>query len=208
LTLRESHARPSRLRVVDAGAVFAGWVGLGMSVMVVIGLELIVAVQTLPLLFAPIGGLLVGYYANARSARRRPWARVAANAAYAGLVTGVSLAVLYALIRLLFMYADSGYGGGPGQGQLRCTTGPDCSYQRYVTAGRAEELRAAGVVDAATFERYFLGEQGRFALVLVGVSLAGALGGGLLYGATTRGASATPAVRAASPGRSEPPAIA
>jgi hypothetical protein len=181
-------------RVIDKGAIFAGWVGVGMSVMVVIGLELIVAVQTLALLFAPIGGLFIGSYANARSERRRPWGRVLSNSVYAGLVTGLTLAVLYTLVRLIFVYADSGYGGGPNGSQLQCRTGPDCTYQRYLQRGREPgeeqvlaELQGAGVVDAASFERYLLAGQARFALVLTGVTLLGAVGGGLLYAAASSG---------------------
>ena len=38
---------------------------------------------------------MIGYYANARSDRRGgPWGRVIANALFAGLVTGLTLAVL------------------------------------------------------------------------------------------------------------------
>src|SRR3712207_5286351 len=96
-------------RVVDRGAVFAGWVGVGMAVMIAIGLELIVAVQSLVFLAAVPTGLLIGWYANVRSERRRPLARVAANSAWAGLVTGASLAILYVVLRLLFVYADNGY---------------------------------------------------------------------------------------------------
>ena len=66
--------------VVDRGAIFAGWVGLGMAVVIAIAFELIIAVQTLVFLFAPIAGLLIGVYANARSERWRPLRRVIANA--------------------------------------------------------------------------------------------------------------------------------
>ena len=39
---------------------------------------------------------MIGYYANARSERRGgPWGRVIANALFAGLVTGLTLAALY-----------------------------------------------------------------------------------------------------------------
>ena len=169
-------------RLVDGGAVFAGWVGVGMALLVAIGLELIVAVQSLVFLFAPVGGLLIGYYANARSERRRPWSRLLANAAWAGLVTGVSLAVLYAAIRLLFIYADGGYRDANLGGQLECRRGPPCTYERYVAAGRRPELAAAGVTDVAAFERYLLAPHLSGALVLAGLSLGGALVGGALHG--------------------------
>jgi len=170
-------------RVVDKGAIFAGWVGLGMAVVVAMGFELIVAVQSLVFIFAPIGGLLIGFYANARSERRRPWRRVIANAAYAGLFTAVSLAILYAGIRLVFVYADSGYRDSTQGGPLVCTAGPQCTYLRYLASGRGPELAAAGVTDAASFEQSVLPEQLTGALTITALVTGGALAGGLLYGA-------------------------
>ena len=170
-------------RVIDKGAIFAGWVGLGMAVVVAMGFELIVAVQSLVFVFAPIGGLLIGFYANARSERRRPWGRVIANAVYAGLFTAISLAVLYAGIRLVFVYADSGYRDSTQGGPLVCTAGPSCTYQRYIASGRGPELQAAGVTDAAAFEQFVLREQLNGALTIVVLVTGGAVVGGLLYGA-------------------------
>jgi hypothetical protein len=170
-------------RVLDRGAIFAGWVGLGMAVVMAIGLELIVAVQSLVFLIAPVAGLLIGYYANARSARRRPWGRVLANAVWAGLVTALSLAILYGGVRLVFVYADSGYRDGPQGGPLVCRTGPECSYLRYLGAGKGPELERAGVADAAAFERLVLQEQLNGALTIVALVMGGAIAGGLLYGA-------------------------
>ena len=171
--------------------MLAGWVGLGMSVVAAISLALVLAVQPLVFLFAPIGGLLIGYYANARSERRRPWSRVLGNAVYAGLVTALSLAVLYALLRLLFVYADNGYpdfnrtdAQGQATGQT-CATGPACTYQRYVLAGRGPELERFGVADAASFERYALREQLNASLGLVLLTLAGAVVGAAFYASGT-----------------------
>ena len=154
-----------------------------MAVVVAMAFELIIPVQTLVFLFAPIGGLLIGFYANARSERRRPWRRVVANALYAGLVTAVSLAILYAGIRLLFVYADAGFRDANQGGPLVCETGPACTYLRYVESGRGTELAAAGVTDAATFEQYVLREQLNGALIIGTLIVGGALVGGLLYGA-------------------------
>jgi hypothetical protein len=177
-------------RFVDRGAVFAGWVGLGMALMIAIGLELIVAVQSLVFLAAPVAGLLVGWYANVRSERRRPVGRVLSNAAWAGLVTGLALAILYVVLRLLFIYADNGYpefnrtdANGAPIGAT-CDAGPACTYARYVSAGRAGELAAAGVTDAATFEGYVLREQANGALLLTVATLAGALVGGAIAAGT------------------------
>ncbi|HEY8168460.1 MAG TPA: hypothetical protein VIF84_07090 [Candidatus Limnocylindrales bacterium] len=170
-------------RVVDRGAIFAGWVGLGMAVVVAIGFELVIAVQSLVFLFAPVGGLLIGFYANARSDRRRPWHRVIANALYAGLVTAFFMALLYGGIRLLFVYADAGYRDGGQGGPIECVTGPACTYQRYIESGRGPELAAAGVSDAATFEQFVLREQANGALTIGLLVVGGSVVGGLLYGA-------------------------
>jgi hypothetical protein len=181
-------------RVVDHGAIFAGYVGIGMAVVVAIGFELIIAVQTLVFAFAPIGGALIGAYANVRSSRWRPVRRVFANAVWAALVTGVSLALIYGSLRLLFVFVDTG--ALPDGTHMTCQVGPDCTYQRYVTpwafttgdAGadeaatlaaeadaRRAELAAAGVVDGPTFGAYALQEVLRSGAVLVALTLAGAL---------------------------------
>ncbi|MFI5255086.1 MAG: hypothetical protein ACHQ15_06490, partial [Candidatus Limnocylindrales bacterium] len=168
-------------RFLDRGAIFAGWVGLGMAVVLAKGFELIVAVQSLVFLAALPAGLLIGSYANTRSERRRPWGRVLANAAWAGLVTALSLALLYAGIRLLFVYADSGYRDAGQGGPMACVTGPACTYQRYLESGRGPELEAAGVHDAADFERFVLQGQLNGGLTIVSLTFAGALLGGALY---------------------------
>lgn len=162
-------------RLIDGGAIFAGWVGLGMALVMAISLELIVAVQPLVFLVAPLAGFLIGAYANQRAERWRPVRRVLANAAYAGLITGLGLALLYGSLRLLFVFADSGF-RGPGQGgQLECQIGPECTYLRYVAEGQADELAAVGVVDGETFGQYMVSEQITGGLVLVTLTLGGAL---------------------------------
>ena len=175
-------------RFVDRGAIFAGWVGLGMAVVIAIGFELILTVQTFVFLAAPLAGLLIGAYANSRSVRHRPWRRVFGNALWAGLVTALSLAILYGGIRLLFVYADSGYRDAGQGGPLSCSTGPDCTYQRYLDAGRGPELVAAGVHDAADFERFVLQGQLNGALTIMTLTIGGAIIGGAIHG--LRGGSA------------------
>jgi hypothetical protein len=153
-----------------------------MALLIAIGLELIVAVQSLVFLVAIPAGLLIGWYANGRSNRRRPWWRVVLNAGYASLVTAIGLAILYTALRLLFIYADTGYRDTSQGGPLVCQAGPDCTYQRYLAAGRGADLRAAGVQDAADFEAYVLREQVNGSLLLIGLTLGGGLVGGLGYG--------------------------
>ena len=110
-----------RSRFIDRGAMFAGWVGIGMA---------------------------HGHRHGVRADHRRPGDRVPAradrgradrrlrqhsarsagargagcpaNAAYAGLVTASALALMYGVLRLLFVYADSGYRDLAQGGQLAC----------------------------------------------------------------------------------------
>jgi hypothetical protein len=168
-------------RLLDRGAIFAGWVGIGMAMVIAIAFELIVAVQSIVFLVAPVAGILIGGYANQRSERWRPRWRLFVNSLYAALVTGISLAVMYAILRLVFIYGDTGYPdfnrtddkGAPTG--VQCATGPDCTYQRYLEAGRADELAAAGVTDGASFGSFVLHEQAQGALILVVLTTAGAL---------------------------------
>jgi hypothetical protein len=173
-------------RVLDRGAIFAGWVGLGMALVLAIAFELIIPVQTIVFLLALPMGVLIGVYANVRSERWRPRGRVLANAAYAGAVTGVGVAVLYVLIRLVFLYGDGG--ALPDGTSLTCPTGPACTYQRYVRAGQADELAALGITDAASLEAATLRE-----LVATGTGLfVLTLGGALLGGAARTFATSNP----------------
>ena len=139
-----------RDRFIDSGAVFAGWVGLGMALVLAIAFELIIPVQTVVFLLALPMGILIGVYANVRAERWRPRARVVANAVYAGVVTGVGITVLYVAIRLVFFYGDGG--SLPDGTALNCRTGPDCVYARHVAAGNADELAGLGITDGASLE--------------------------------------------------------
>lgn len=168
-------------RFVDRGAVFAGWVGVGTAVVLVIAFALIVPIQALVYVLALPAGALIGWYANARAERRRPRGRALANALWAGMVAGLTLAVFYVGIRLLFIYADTGYPDfnrtDPATGLSippSCVTGPDCTYQRYLAAGRAADLEAAGVIDSGSFARFILAEQVGGGVLLFGLTLGGA----------------------------------
>jgi hypothetical protein len=163
-------------RVLDRGAIFAGWVGLGMAVVIAISFELIIAVQALVFVSAPFAGILIGYYANQRSVRFRPRWRLFVNSGYAGLVTGVSLALIYVALRLLFIYADSGYRPVTMGGQLDCGTGPGCTYARFIDEGFAADLEADGITDAAGFESAVWRWQGESILIITLATLAGAMG--------------------------------
>ena len=80
-----------------------------MALVIAIAFELIIAVQSIVFIVAPFAGILIGGYANQRSARWRPRRRVFANASTPAIVTGIALALMYALLRLVFIYADTGY---------------------------------------------------------------------------------------------------
>jgi hypothetical protein len=189
-------------RFIDRGAVFAGWVGIGMAVVIAISFELVVTLQILVFLAAPIAGAVIGAYANVRSRRWRPVRRVLANAAWAGLITGLTLAILYGALRLLFVFADAGT--LPDGTALACQPGPDCTYTRYVTPWpvqpdadpavtaereriaqaeadqRRAELAQAGVVDGESFGAFVVRGQLGAGLVIVALTLGGALvAGGL-----------------------------
>ena len=169
-------APPKAGRVLDRGAIFAGWVGLGMAVVIAMSFELVIAVQALVFISAPVAGVLIGYYANQRSERFRPRWRLFVNSGYAGLVTGISLALIYVGLRLLFIYADSGYRPEPLGGQLECDTGPACTYARLIDDGSAADLEADGITDAAAFEGAVWRWQGETVLLLTLTTFAGALG--------------------------------
>jgi hypothetical protein len=170
-----SSTLPESGRVLDRGAIYAAMVGLGMAVTIAISFALVVAIQALVFISAPFAGAIVGFYANHKSERWRPRWRLFANAAFAGVVTGLSLAIMYVGIRLLFIYADSGYRPEPMGGQLECTMGPDCYYARLVDAGDADGLALEGITDAASLEGAIWATQVEWLLILTGLTLAGAL---------------------------------
>lgn len=159
-------------RFLDRGAIVAGWIGIGVAVVLVIALGLVIAIPALVTLSALPAGAVIGAYANTRAGRRRPAWRVVLNAAWAAAVTGLALAVFYVGIRLIFLYADTGR--LPDDTQLDCRTGPGCVYARYVAQGYGPQLAVDGIVDAATYEAAALGELVSAAGVLIGLTVAGA----------------------------------
>ena len=176
-------------RFVDRGAITAAYVGIGMGVTIVASFTLIIPIEWIIWLLALPSGLLIGYYANQRSNRvAGPWSRILVNGAFAGLATGLTVAVLLLLIKAIFFYADSGYpdfNRADANGNAippYCQSGPDCTYQRYLAAGRGPDLVAAGVTDAASFTSFYWAEQVGTASTLVLVTTIGGLGGAALYG--------------------------
>src|SRR6185295_15529059 len=117
-------------RIADRGAIAAAYVGIGMAVTIVASFTLIIPIEWIIWILAFPSGLLIGYYANQRSNRRAgPWGRILSNGLFAGVVTGLSTAVLLLALKGLFFYADNGY-RDPGQGgQLTCAAGAGCVYE-------------------------------------------------------------------------------
>jgi hypothetical protein len=175
-----STARPEPGRLLDRGALYAAMVGLGLAVTIAISFELVVAIQALVFIAAPFAGAVIGFYANHKSARWRPRWRLFANAGFAGLVTGLSLALMYVALRLLFIYADSGYRPETMGGQLGCVTGPACTYARLLDDGRGADLESGGITDAAAFESAVWRWQGDTVLILTLLTVAGGLGAAAL----------------------------
>jgi hypothetical protein len=176
-------------RIADRGAIMAAYVGIGMAVTIVGSFMLIIPIEFMIWLLALPSGLLIGYYANARSDRRAgPWPRLISNGLVAAVATGLTMAVLILLFKALFFFADGGY---PDFNRVdkngtvippTCQTGADCVYSRYVAAGRGAELAAVGAVDAATFTGFYWSEQFRTAATVFVLTTLGGVGGAVLYG--------------------------
>jgi hypothetical protein len=169
-------------RFVDRGAVVAAAVGIGMAVTIAISFLLVIPIEPVYWYLAVPAGLLIGYYANQRSDRRAgPAWRIGANGLFAGLATGVALAVLLLGVKALFFFADDGYRDPGLGGRLSCQPGADCVYQRYLADGRGGQLEEEGVTDVAGFTRLYWGQQATTAGILLLVTTAGGLGGAVLY---------------------------
>ena len=181
-------------QVVDRGAITAAFVGIGMAVTMGVSFLLVIPIEPIYWLLSVPAGLLIGYYADARSARARgAWGRILANATFAGLVTGLTLAVLLLGVKALFFAADDGY-RDPGLGGritvaqddgrlVPCHAGADCVYRRYLEAQPAE-LASAGVTDAATFSTFYWAQQWSTAGLLLALTAVAGIAGGALYGVT------------------------
>ncbi len=170
-------------RVVDRGAIVAGWVGVGMALTVAVSFLLVIPIEPVYWLLAFPSGLLLGYYANQRSDRRAgPWPRILLNAVWAGLLTGVVYAVLLLGVKGLFFAADDGYRDASAGGRIQCTQGADCVYRRYLADGRGAGLTANGVTDVGTFTAFYWNQQLQTAGLVLALTAVGGLGGGLLYG--------------------------
>jgi hypothetical protein len=189
-------------RLIDRGAITAGWVGVGMALTVGVSFLLVIPIEPIFWYLIPPAGIMIGYYANQRSDRRAgPWGRIVANAVFAAAATGLTAAILLLGVKLLFFSADNGYRDPGLGGPLTCQPGADCVYQRYVDDGRGPDLAAAGVTDAATFTTFYWNQQLTTAGLLLGTAAGGGLLGGGLYGVFRPRNGTLPGAAAPEPGR-------
>ncbi len=177
-------------RIVDRGAIAAGYVGIGMAITIGLSFLLVIPIEPIYWLLAFPSGLLIGYYANQRSDRRAgPWSRILANALVAGIATGLAFAAFLLMVKALFFFADNGY---PTFNRVdpitlnavppTCENGAGCVLARYVAQGDGPAFAAAGITDAAAFTAFYWGQQAASAGSVLLLTMGGGLGGGALYG--------------------------
>ena len=146
--------------------------------------------------------------------------RVFANAAWAGFVTGLSIAPsCTSSIRLLFVFADTGQmpdgsvvsSGTTADGlPVACTPGPDCTFRRYFADPELEaaglDLLSQGITDGDSFARAFVGQLLQGGAWIVILTVGGAVvAGGIRSVRTVPPEAARHGHRA--PARSEPPGL-
>lgn len=174
-------------RFFDRGAMVAAYVGIGMAVTMAISFLLVIPIEPAYVLLSIPGGLIIGYYANARSSRTRgEWRHIIPNALLVGIVTAVVLATLALGTKALFFFGDSGFPdfnrveNGVAVGPT-CISGGDCVYHRYLLA-EPGHLTDAGITDSATFAEVYWEQQWSSARLLLGTTTGAALIGGFLFG--------------------------
>jgi hypothetical protein len=185
-------------RFVDRGAITAAYVGIGMAMVIAVSFLLVIPIEPVYWLLAIPAGLLIGYYANQRSARYEgPWSRIVANALVAGAVTALSLAVLLLAVKVIFFALDDGYRDASAGGTLDCRPGAECVYARYLDEGRGPEFEANGITDVDSFTAFYWSQQLQTALLVFAITIGGALLGGLAYGVARPRPEPSPSERSA-----------
>ena len=170
-------------RFVDRGATVAAFVGIGMALTVAVSFLMVIPIDPAYIVFAPLSGLLIGWYGNQRAGqlRGRP-GRIFANAGWSGAITGVTFAALFLAVKLFFFSLDPGYRDEKQGGSFTYAAGPECVYVRYQGAdGGQAALTEAGVTDVASFTDWYWDGQMGTARLLIGSTTLAALLGGLFY---------------------------
>jgi len=171
-------------RLIDHGAVVAAYVGIGMALTIAISFLLVIPIEFAFLVLGFPAGLLIGYYANARSERvHGPWGRIVVNGLFAALATAATMAVVYLGVKALFFYADDGYRDASVGPPLVCQPGAGCVYERYrQDAVLGPRLAATGVTDVESFTSFYWSEQTSNAAYVFGLTRGGGLGVAAAYG--------------------------
>jgi hypothetical protein len=174
-------------RIVDRQALVAAGVGIGVAATIGISFLLVIPIEPIYWYLSLPSGVLIGYYANQRASRQGgPWWRVLTNALVAGVITGVTFALLLLAVKALFFAADNGYRDAGQGGPIACQPGADCVYRRYLDQGQGADLAAAGITDAESFAGYYWSSQLSTAGLLVVLATAGGAAGGALFGVANR----------------------
>ena len=162
-------------RYVDRGAQVAAVVGIGMALTIAVSFLMVIPIDPAYLAFAPLSGLLIGWYGNQRAEPLRGrLGRIVANAAWSGAWTAVSFAVLFLAVKLFFFSLDPGYRDERSGGSFTCAAGPDCVYERYLAADGGEAaLAEAGINDVASFTAWYWDGQMGSARLVIGSTLMG-----------------------------------
>jgi hypothetical protein len=170
-------------RFVDRGATVAAFVGIGMALTVAVSFLMVIPIDPAYIVFAPLSGLLIGWYGNQRAGqlRGRP-GRIFANAGWSGAVTAVTFAALFLAVKLFFFSLDPGYRDEKQGGSFKCKAGPECVYVRYQGEdGGKAALAEAGITDVASFTDWYWDGQMGTARLLIGSTTLFALLGGMFY---------------------------
>ena len=154
-----------------------------MALTIAVSFLMVIPIDPAYLLFAPLSGLLIGWYGNQRAEqlRGRP-GRVLANAAWSGSITALTFAALFLGVKLFFFSLDPGYRDERSGGSFKCAAGPACVYERYqAAAGGAAALTDAAITDVASFTDWYWDGQMGSARLIIGTTVIALLLGGLLY---------------------------
>ena len=170
-------------RFVDRGAITAAFVGIGMAVTIGVSFLLVIPIEPIYWALSVPAGLIIGYYADARSGRGRgAWGRILANSLFAGLVTGLTLGALLIGVKALFFAADDGY---RDPGSVAGSPVRPAATASISATGRANPMPSPRPASRTppSFTTFYWAQQWTTATLLFGLSTGFGLAGGVMYGA-------------------------